>query len=183
MRRIDWNNVQEAQDYPRIAPGGYVARICRVEDNEDKEYLRIEWDFAEGPHYGSNSETLKRAGFWPYPLIRSYREKALPFFKAFKTALEESNPGYQFREDDLNWMRGQLVGIILREEEYRANDGTIKTRLSCDSTRSVRAIQEGDFDVPPLKKLKQDADQAYGQSPAPAFSGFSPMPNDGPLPF
>lgn len=177
MKRIDWDNVQEAQDFQRIAPGGYVARICRVEDNEDKEYLRIEWDFATGPHQGSNDDTWKRAGFWPTPLIRSYKDSALPFFKSFKTALEESNPGYQFREDDLHALRGKLVGVILREEEYMSKDGTIKTRLSCDSARSVRAIQEGDYDIPALKKLKSPANAE------PSFSGFSSLPDETPLPF
>lgn len=177
MRRIDWDNVQEAQDFQKIAPGGYICRVVRVEDNEDKEYLRIEWDFANGPHQGNNSDTWKRAGFWPYALIRSYKDSALPFFKAFKTALEESNPGYRFREDDLQGMRGQLIGIILREEEYMGKDGSVKVRLSCDSTRSVRAIQEGDYDIPALKKLKAPVNAE------PSFSGFAPLPDETPLPF
>lgn len=179
MRKIDWNNVQEAQEFTRVEPGGYVAVICRVEDNEDKEYLRVEWDFADGPYYGANGDTWKRVGFWPTPLIRSYKETALPFFKAFKTALEESNPGYQFREDDLQAMRGQVIGVILREEEYRAKDGNIKTRISCDSVRSVEAIRNGDFEVPALKKLKT-GDSA--NAPA-SSSGFTPLGDETPLSF
>ena len=162
MRRINWNEVQETQDFEYPTPGGYIGRIVNVADIEAKEYLEIEWDFAEGKFMGANADTQRRKGFWPYTLRRSYKDSALGFFKAFKTQLEESNPGYFFDELNLPAMRGKYIGIILGEEEYRANDGKVKTRLSVVNTRSVQSIREGAFKVPELRKLK-----------APASSGFS----------
>lgn len=181
MRRINWDNVQEARDFARPVPGGYVARITNVEDKEEKEYLRIEWDFVDKPYEGSNLSAFDRLGFWPLSFVRSYKEKSLSFFKAFKTQLEASNPGYHFREDDLSSIRGKLIGVVLGEEEYMSNVGTKKTRLTVRQTRSVDAIRRGDFTVPPLKPLKS----APASEPAsfPSFGGFSPMEDDGDLPF
>lgn len=180
MRKVNWDNVQESQDFPRPVPGGYVARITNVEDVEEKEYLRIEWDFVGPPFEGSNLSTFDRLGFWPLSFIRSYKEKNLSWFKAFKTQLESSNPGYQFREDDLSALRGKLIGVVLGEEEYMGNGGTKKTRLTVRQTRSADAIRRGDFTVPPLKPLKPSA-------AGPAFSSSEPytLPpfNDGPLPW
>ena len=96
MNKINWDEVQEASEFDNPKPGAYIATICRVEDVEEKEYLLIEWDFAEGTYKGNNNDTFARAGFWPIQLRRSYKPSALGFFKSFKTALEDSNPGYRF---------------------------------------------------------------------------------------
>ncbi len=172
MRNVDWNNVKETADRP--APGAYIARIVRVEDKEDREYLRIEWDFAEGSYKGDNQATYDRAGFWPIALIRSYKETALGFFKAFKTCVEESNPGYIFDTRDPEGLVGKRFGVILGEEEYIGNDGRKKTRLYVFQTRSVDAIAKGDFTIPALKTLEP-------QAPVSGVSAYDP--DDGPLPW
>lgn len=178
MRKIDWNNVAEATDFPTPAPGGYLALITNVSDVEEKEYLRIEWDFAEGEFKGANRDTFHRAAFWPYPLIRSYKPTALGFFKRFKTALEKSNRGYTFDESNLDAMRQKVIGVILAQEEYRAKDGSIKTRLYVADTRSVEEIRAGKFTVPDLKKLPALPSGSSGGSV------FTPIDNDsGPLPW
>lgn len=191
MRKIDWNNVQETQDFAYPSPGGYIAVIHSVQDVEQKEYLLIDWDFAEGQFKGANADTWQRKQFWPYSLRRSYKESALGFFKAFKAHLEESNPGYFFDEDNLQAMRGKFIGIILGEEEYRANDGNVKKRLTVTNTRSVQAIREGDFKIPELKKLKPSGGFSGGFSDgfasepksfsSPGFTDLSA--DDGELPF
>lgn len=173
MRRFDWNKIEDAAEYPRAVPGGYVVAITGVQDREDKEYLLLEWDFIEGPLTGSNRDCFIRQGFWPMSFIRSYKEKALPFFKAFKTALEESNPGYHFDEDNLNAMVGKRIGIILGEEEYLSSAGEVKPSIKVQQTRTVEAIRRGDFEVPPLKKLKE----------TPPSVAFHPVYDDGPLPW
>ena len=175
MRKIDWDSVQEAADAPRPTPGGYIARIDSVTDVAEKEYLLIEWDFAVGAFKGSNAETFARARFWPYPLRRSYKERAMGFFKRLKRDLEESNHGYTFREEELGAMRGKLLGVILAEEEYRAKDGTVKTRLSVVRTCPVEDIKAGRFEVPDVKRLKPTA--------AAPSATFTDLDDDGELPF
>lgn len=167
MNKINWDEVQEASEFDNPKPGAYIATICRVEDVEEKEYLLIEWDFAEGAYKDNNRDTFARAGFWPIQLRRSYKPSALGFFKSFKTALEDSNPGYRFDEFDLRDMVGRRFGVVLGEEEYTKNTGEVKARLYVYQTRSIQAIQKGDFKVPELKRL------AENRKPSPAFGGAS----------
>lgn len=167
MRRINWDEVKEADEFDNPTPGAYIAVICSVEDNDEKEYLKIEWDYSEGAYKGANAETFQRAGFWPTTLYRSYKPTAEGFFKTFKTALENSNPGYHFDEFNLRDMVGRRFGVVLGEEEYAKNTGDVKTRLYVYQTRSIQAIQKGDFKVPELKRLSEN------RKPSPAFAGAS----------
>lgn len=176
MKKHDWNRVSDVNEYERPTPGAYIAVIEGVKDFEDKEYLRIEYDFAEGQFKGHYADLYNAKAFWGGVLIKSYKEKALPFFKAFKTCLEESNPGYIFDEDRLGAMRGKIFGIVLGEEEYLKNDGTIGKRLYVAQTRSYDAIRKGDFTVPALKRLTAPT------APKPA-SGFQVDDDDGELPW
>lgn len=176
MNKINWDEVQEASEFDNPKPGAYIATICRVEDVEEKEYLLIEWDFAEGAYKDNNRDTFARAGFWPIQLRRSYKPSALGFFKSFKIALEDSNPGYRFDEFDLRDMVGRRFGVVLGEEEYTKNTGEVKARLYVYQTRSIQAIQKGDFKVPELKRL------AENRKPSPAFGGgsaWAPAPTSG----
>ena len=101
-------------------------------------------------------------------------------FKAFKTALEKSNPGYTFREDDLQDMRRKYIGVVIGMEEYIAKDGTVKTRPTVRQTRSVDSIRNGDFKVPELKTLQNGA-KAYGGDTR-GFTDISNEPDED-LPF
>lgn len=178
MRHIDnWDDIQEANGYNDPAPGAYIARIVQVEDDETKEYLLIQWDYAEGQYAGSNAGTMARAGFWPTVLYRSYKPTALGFFKAFKTAVEESNPHYTFDDRDPKGLEGKLMGVVLGEEEYLKANGTRGKRLYVAQTRSVDAIRRGDFTVPALKRM--DTDVPVSPSP----SQFTDTDDDGELPF
>ena len=186
MRRIDWSSVPDQQEFERPVPGGYIAVICSVDDNEEREYLEIRWDFAEGPFKGANRSTFERLGWWPNRLFRSYKESALGMFKAFKTALEESNPGYAFDEADLRGLARKRVGVVLGEEEYRKSDGNIGRRLYVAQTRSVQAIEDGDYKVPPPKTLAPAPSAGWGAPPPPPAYNSSwtqQSEEDGELPF
>ena len=128
MRNIDWNQVNEAQEFEHVTPGGYVCGITSVEDvpinpNTGKgDYLKIEYDIAEGSLKNYYRSLYNSKGFWGGSFVKSYKETALPFFKAFKTAVENSNKGYTFNNDEKTLVR-KLVGLVLGEEEYQANDG------------------------------------------------------------
>lgn len=178
MKHIDnWNNIQERNDgeFERPAPGGYIARIARVEDVEDREYLKIEWDFEEGRHKGDNQATYDRAGFWPTSFIRSYKDSALGFFKGFKTCVEVSNPGYTFDDRNVQGLVGKLIGVVIGEEEYTKNDGSTGTRTYVNACRSVKAIRDGDFKTPELKKL--------AVRPASELPLLPDLDDDGDIPF
>lgn len=195
---IDWNSVKEVQDgdYPNPIPGAYISVILGVEDKEDKEYLEIRWDFAEGEYAGSNQKTYKRAGFWPTLLRRSYKKKAEGFFKAFYTNVERSNRGYVFDSRNLNGLTGKYFGVVLGEEEYLKKNGEIGVRLYVAQVKSIDAIHDGDFKVPELKRMTNSPSsytaapqlakhqQNYGYQPTFGSSGFQEIDDsDGTLPF
>lgn len=181
MKKQDWDNIQEATEFERPTPGGYIVRVTGVDDVEDKEYLMISYDFADGGFKGYYAELFDAKGFWGGRFVRSYKPKALPFFKGFKTCLEASNRGYLFDEDNLAAMRGKLLGVVLGEEEYRKNDGGIGTRLYVNRVCTTKAIQTGDFEVPALKRLTVPGSASPSYS-APA--NYAPLSDDdGELPF
>lgn len=163
MKNINWDNVEEAREYERLAPGGYICKITAVEDVGKNEYLRIEFDVDEGKFKGYFLDLYKSKGFWGGTFYKSYKESALSFFKAFKTSVEESNPGYIFDNDE-STLVGKRVGLVLAEEEYKGNDGKIKTRLYVDRARNVESIRKGDFKIPEKKMLPKDYQQPSYQS-------------------
>lgn len=154
MKNLNLVNVQEAQEFKNLIAGGYVAKITVVEDKTDKEYLRVEYDIAEGEFKGYFGELFDRANFWGGNFIKSYKEKALPFFKGFITAVENSNKNYVFDNDETKLV-GKLVGIVLGVEEYTGNDGSVKTRLYVSDVRSIDKIKKGDYKIPQKKIIER----------------------------
>lgn len=179
MKNVNWDEVQD--DIPRAKPGGYIAKIMAVEDDEQKECLKICWEFYEGELKGTNQATYDSFGFWPMLMVCSYKPKALRFFKGFKTAVEMSNNNFVFRNDPQTLV-GKVVGVVLGEEEYLAKDGSVKTRLYVAEKRSGQAIRQGDYKIPALKKLKNTG-SGTGSYAAPASDFVQLDDDDEDLPF
>lgn len=164
MRKFDIDAVAEQQEgeFERLPVGGYVAKITACEDVPEKEYLKIEYDVAEGKYKGYHAETYQRAKFWGGRFVRSYKEKAQGFFKAFITSVEQSNPNYtwDWRETGLI---GKLLGVVIGEREYLSTkDGSVQVGLEVAQVRSVKAIREGDFKIPKRREMS-DADRALAE--------------------
>ena len=160
--------VQEAGDSKRLPAGGYVCKYTKVEDNNKKNYLYMEFDIAEGEFKGYYEELADRLDFWAGKCYRSYTEKALPMFKRMCSAVTKSNKGFIFDGNehcDESTLVGKKVGMILGEEEYIGNDGSVKTRLYVAREISVDDLKAGKFKIPDVKKVndapagvKQDDD-------------------------
>lgn len=152
--------VNEAGEYKPLPKGIYGVVITDAIDYSEKEYLEIHSDIVKG-EYANYFKALVDAGLRDTSThIRSYKTKALPFFKAFITAVEKSNPGYKWDWDEKKLI-GKKVIAVFGEEEYLANDGTVKVATRLVEFRSLQAYQEGRIKVPELKKLPAD------QVPAP----------------
>lgn len=160
MKPINLSNVQEAGTFKGLTAGGYVCKIVNVEDVPEKEYLYIEYDVAEGEFKDYYKKLQERKNFWGGSMYKSYKEKALPMFKRFCSAVTKSNPGFIFdggeQNSDEKTLKGKLIGLVLFEEEYIKNNGDIGTRLKVDYETDVEKIRKGDFKVKPLKKLPDD---------------------------
>lgn len=162
------------EEYKRLVPGGYVCRIIKVEDRPEKNYLYMELDISEGEYMGYSANCMERNGFWPLKLFRSYSDKAAGMFKGFIQQIESVNPGYHWEWKEQTLV-GRVIGVVLGEEEYRKQDGSIGTRLNVVRTKTPADIREGNFKVPEKKCLPVE------QNPASAFSAIDDT--DGELPF
>lgn len=168
-------DVQEAGDGngKRLPAGGYVVKYTHVNDDPKKEYLYMEFDIAEGEYTGYFEELEERAGFWAGKCYRSYKEKALPMFKRMCSAVTKSNKRFIFdgnEHADEKTLEGKLTGMVLGEEEYNGNDGSVKTRLYVVREMAADDIREGKYKVPELKKLDEE--------PAKADDGFMNVPKN-----
>ena len=180
MKKIDLKNVQEFTKFKNPV-GGFICEIKSVEDVPEKEYLRIGYDIAEALNDAQKEfvgmyEKRKKERDFDYPTtVVSYKENSLPFFKGFITALENSNRGYKWDNDETKFV-GKLIGFVIGEEEYEGKDKNgvpkVKVRTYVAERHSVDAIKEGDFDVPEFKKLTK----------APVERASNPFANNGAAP-
>lgn len=116
-------------------------------------WREIKKDFFRN-RFNDNSSPDKK---WPAGAI--YRqmlegEKAAGFLKGLMTSLEASNDGFKW-----DWDEKKLVdlkcGAIFGEEEYEKMDGSVGTTTKVKFIRTIKAIQDGNFKVPELKKLPE----------------------------
>ncbi|MBR2555760.1 MAG: hypothetical protein IKE94_12935 [Aeriscardovia sp.] len=149
-------------DFVRLPAGGYVCRIISATDHPDEEkpYLDIVYDIAEGEHAGYYSDEWGRTNTWAHSVRWYYTKNALGVFKGNMKSVDESN-GTSFEASALTGiderkLAGCLVGMIIGEEEYEGNDGSVKTRLRARSTRPAAQIREGRFKQPELKKIANE---------------------------
>ena len=152
----NFDTIQAAGGFERPEADGYVCIIRHVEDHPDKEFIHLEVDIAEGKFKGYAAETAERAGFWPLRCNRFYGGKSVGYFKAFLEAVEATNKGYRWNWNEQSLV-GKGVGIVFREEEYMNRDGQIRTSIAPYEFKTAAQIREGDFKVPPPKKLAATA--------------------------
>lgn len=123
--------------------------------------LVIALDIVEGDRkdYFRNrfNENISPDKKWPAGGI--YRQmlegdKAVGFLKGLMTSLEASNEGFKWDWDEKK-LKDLKCGAIFGEEEYERMDGSIGTSTKVKFIRTVKAIQDGNFKVPEIKKLPE----------------------------
>ena len=153
MKAINnWDNIKAASNNERPVSGGYVCIIRKVTDDPKNQCLVIEYDIAEGPFKNYAADTAERAGFWPLDFMKSYKEKALGFFKAMIEAVEQTNNGFRWTWDEQKLV-GKGIGMVLREEEYENRKGEVKIRIKPYAFCTAMDIRTGNFTVPEIKTL------------------------------
>lgn len=171
----NWEEVEENKEYEKLVPGGYICGIKTVEDVPEKEYLKVFYEIVDGKFKNYFKGLYEAKKFWGGTFIRSYKEKAAPFFKGFLTAIEKSNPAFMANKfsGNIKELERKYIGVVLGEEEYYSTSGELKTRLYVAELRSVDSIKLNEFKVPTLKKAKEQ----------PAFANVSSFSNDSSLGF
>ena len=175
MKHIDWEKVQEASG-GKLPAGGYVCGITAVEDDAEREFLKFEFDIAEGEYKNTYRELYETRGFWAGRFNKSYKEKALGYFKKMLKAFEKSNKGFVFTDDEKAFKR-RLIGLVIGYEEYIGSDGAVKERIRVADFLPVEYIRAGRHTVPELKRL--DGGKANTLAAAPETDDIS----DDDLPF
>lgn len=171
-------------EYEKLEAGGYVCKIVSAKEEKSKSGKRmlvLALDILEGDkkdffqkRFSENTNPDKK---WSAGAI--YRqmlegEKAVGFLKGLMTSLEASNEGFKWDWDEKK-LKDLKCGAIFGEEEYEKMDGSIGTSTKVKFIRTVKAIQEGNFKVPELKKLPQKGE---------AFEDFvNSIDSNEPLPF
>lgn len=184
----NWDNTQAYDgSYEQMTPGGHVCRItgARVETNNyGSEQLVLALDVQEGSKYDGfyarlfkDRQSQNQNAKWPC-VFRQFTTasdgNASPYFKGLIKCVEESNPGYKWGWQEAT-LKDKVVGVIFREEEFEAQDGTVKTTIRPAFIRSVARIREG-VDVPEIKRLNGKPGNSF------ANAGFTQV-DDEELPF
>lgn len=147
-----YTDAQDSTDFAQLPSGGYVCIIQEVADhsNEEKPYLEIVYDIADGEYVGFYSDDWGRNHPQAHSVRQYCTEASMGVFKGFINAVNESNnadfdPAVGFNEQN---MRGLLIGLVIGKEWYNADDGTDKWFMKVFNVKSVKAIQEGKFKEP-----------------------------------
>lgn len=202
MPKIDMNEYEAATatsdgDYQRMGAGGYVCAIQAVRTKStdygktidlvgERQYVKLIFDVIEGDLAGKFSDDYwaDESKDWGHQFYLSW--KNLGSLKNAIQCLDESNPGFDamaaFEADAWEQFVGKKMGLVFGEEEYLANDGTVKTRLTFGRIKSVQDIREGRFKVPE-KKLLDGGAARQEQAGEPQASGGAGSIYDESLPF
>ena len=163
--------INEAGDFKRLPAGIYGVRITSVKDNALNQYLEITCDIVKGEYKDYFANLVASGLADTSKTIRSYKENALPFFKAFITAVEKTNPGYKWNWDE-STVVGKIVIAVFGEEEYLDKDGNIKVSTKVADFRSKEAWKEGKIQIPSLKKLPVQEKEDKKPDEFPEFPDF-----------
>lgn len=192
----DFNSAKSYDGTGSFSPlpvGGHICRIVgarMTKSRNNNDMIEVAFDIAEnGPDDGRfgdlfNERRAQRADAkWPAggmfrTAILTKEGKTSGYFKGLITAVEESNAGYSFQGAgcDEGTLKNKMIGFNFGEEEYKGNDGTIRTSVKAFYAVSVARVREGI--IPPPKKLYKPAP---GESMA--AQGFTEVENDPELPF
>lgn len=173
--------------FERFPAGGHICQImkawCETTEN-GSEQLVLALEVAEGDYHGyfgkqyNEKRSQNPNAKWPCifkQFTLDLNGQTNPFFKGLLKSVEESNSGYKW-----NWNEGSLankrIGMIFREEEFKASDGSVKTTVRPAFPRSVQRIRDG-VEVPEIKRLNSNKanaqNAAYNSSESAQNNGFT----------
>ena len=183
-----WNANKAAKpgEFSNLPAGGYVCKIVDAEFTTSKagnDMLNLNVDIAEGDYTNYFQNFADRFKSWNNnavyrQLILDSNKNVSSFFKGLLEIIEDSNSNFTAYANggvDNKALVGKLIGFVFADEEYRKQNGDIATRAVVRTPKTVAEIHDGDFTVPPLKKMdpskikpKTNSDDAKKSgSPAP----------------
>ncbi len=170
-----WDETDEAGSFKKLPIGPQIIKVLDITDYVDKQYLKIKIDIDAGEFKGTFTEQEK--AFKEYPSVgyiyKSYKPKAYPFLKAFITAIEKSNTGYDFKKSngDFSTIINKKAVANFAEEEIPFVDDDTNEIIVVNKVREIRstvALAAGEVKIiTDIKKLTDDErDRLVGQQKA-----------------
>lgn len=180
MSKINWGAFEEASEttFARLEKGAFVCQIKAVHDNEQKQYIQVDFEITQGPSKGYFEENKNADGSWAYDgrLYRSYKAEHYGYLKRWVTVLEKSNSGYSFKQtqgDFAQWVGLKFIGVFADQEIPRAgDDGQPQVYVKLRDTRSIPAYEEGKIIVPQdVKKLNEYEQKKFLEETGTKYNG------------
>lgn len=184
QRPSNWNEVQAPTEGRKLDITAAVAGIKQavVQTDDFGAKLCILFDICEGDYTGWYQEDFNAQQ--PRPgeekrwkgVLRLWLPKndgseqdewTIRTLKGFTTAIEKSNPGYQWNWDERS-LAGKYIGILYRNEEWDFNGSTGWSKRPYRAI-SVDSVREGSFRAPKDKPLKRDTAPSYS---APSYGSY-----------
>ena len=183
QRPSNWNEVQAPSEGRKLDINAAVVGIkqAKVQEDDYGAKLCIAFDICEGDNTGWYEQDFRSQQ--PRPgedkrwkgVLRLWLPKhdgseqdewTKRTLKGFVTAVEKSNPGYQWNWDERS-LAGKYLGILYRNEEWEFNGSTGWSKRPFRAI-SIDSVREGSFKVPKDKPLKKDTTPSYS---APSYGG------------
>ncbi|MBR3158409.1 MAG: hypothetical protein IKF14_05135 [Atopobiaceae bacterium] len=176
MKKLDLSNIEamEPTSRDRITAGGYIVRVIDVVDNEDRNFLWLVFDIAEGEKKGFYTNDANKEYFANKPnkhgILLSYNpdmsDKAKGMLKGKLKRFTDYNQGF---DAEAAWdackpelFVGKVMGLAAGMEEYvyeGRDDGKWHKGESIDWFHarwySPDYIRDGKFKVPETIELDE----------------------------
>lgn len=180
----DYDNARSfnGDNGPTLPPGGHICRIQGVKmerSRSGKDMLSVAFDIKEGGEFDGyfkarfdRSASYRLDAKWPGVFrvtLTNASGGTNGYFKGFIEALEESNPGYNFKasKGDEQQMKNKMVGFNFGEEEYEYTDrqtGEVKVGTSCKPVYAVSVARVREGVIPPAKKVLDRPSNTFGST-------------------
>ena len=183
---------KQPSQFEVLPAGGYIAKIIDVDDrtwdgHSEPAHL-IMMDIADGEHMALYQKNNKGAdkerwlGYWFAEPSKNSPEWLLSKVGGIQTSLAESNDNVDLSNPHA-W-KGKLVGVVVGDEEYESQTGTVYIRPYVSYICSTNRIRKGEgqpggYKIPKLKKLEAPAPLPVSPSEMP--DSFSAAEDD--IPF
>ena len=139
--------IMSAEEYTSPISGNTSLKVC-VDTSKDDTQPNY---FAE--QYKNDTRNDKK---WSNSAIKyvslGNEENQVKMLKSFITAVENSNNGFEYNwEKEVNQLKGKKVGLVFALEEYKNQDGEIKTIAKLNQFRSIDKVDN--VKIPKVKLL------------------------------
>lgn len=144
--------IMDAREYEGLT-GNISLKISVDISGNDKQagYFKKQYDEAIKK---AKSDEEKKNVKWSNGAIRylSLKDENLAYLKGFITSVENSNKSFKFNKDG-NWdqLKGQKLAGVFGLEEYKDNEGNVKTATKLVQFRSLDKLSE--IKIPNVKLL------------------------------